>query len=129
MIQPAKVDLRAYRGVPFSDVTAYYAVDYSTASFVMEIRATRDQNGPPLVSLSRASSPVQGVSATVVTPSGIPISSVAIRIDETTIEALAFTRPRGGDLLLFYALDISGGGHDKARRMQGCFIVEASANG
>ena len=128
--EPALADLRAYRGTPFVDVTAYRGFDYSNASFVMELRAYRDAPGAPLVSLVRQDNPAaEGISVDVAYRNGRPTSYVQARINETTLEALRFTNPRGGDLRLFYAQDIAGAGHGKARRMRGTFTLEASANG
>jgi hypothetical protein len=128
-ISPASVELRAYRGTPFIDVTDFEGFDYSAATFVLEVRAYRDKPGAALVAIGNATAGAQGVSVSVATTDGIPTSSVKIQINETTIEGLAFTSPRGGNLVLQYALDIAGGGHVKTRRMQGDFVVEASANG
>lgn len=129
MIAPAYVDLRAYRGVSFSDVTGFEGQDYGAATFTVELRRFRDAPGAPELALTNAPATAQGVSVTVTTDDGVPTSAVQIRINETTIEGLAKTRPPGGDLVLQYALDITGGGLGKHRRMQGAFVVEASANG
>ena len=129
MIQPADIDLRAYRGVPFIDVTAFEGQDYASATFTMELRRFRDAPGDPLVALANAVASAQGISCSIATDGGVLTSAVRIQINETTIEGLAKTSPAGGDLELAYALDVTGGGLGKHRRMQGRFIVEASANG
>lgn len=128
MDQAAKVDLAAYRGAPFIDRTVFENFDYSDATFVMQIRKYRD--APDVVlTLGNAVSTAQGISATYHTDTDPPASWVQIRINETTLEALSYTAPRGGDLRLQYALDVTGGGHEKLRRMEGAFILRASANG
>jgi hypothetical protein len=125
----AQLDLRANRGVPFVYIVDFEGFDYSAASFVMEARAYRDAPSSLISLAGPVNAAAQGISVSVTTSDGVPTSTVQIRINETTIEGLAYTSPRGGDLRLQYALDITGGGHGKARRMQGAFIVEASANG
>jgi hypothetical protein len=125
----ATVDLIAHRGVVFADVTAFDGFDYSDAAFTMEIRRYGDASGEPLVALAKAGPTAQGISCTVATVGPFPVSTVTIRINETTIEGLPFTSPRGGDWAGKYALDIAGGGHPKLRRMEGAFTVRASANG
>ena len=128
-IGTAEVDLLAERGTPFIDTTLFEGFDYSAAAFTMELRRYPDASGAPFVSLTNAASNAQGVSVTVTTEDGWPNSEVQIRINEVTIESLPFSSPRGGDTILYYALDIAGGGHAKVRRMKGAFIVKASANG
>lgn len=125
----ANVDLYMPRGVAFLDETVFDGFDYSAATFTLEIRRYRDASGSPLVALTNAAANAQGISCTVVVTDGWPVSTVRTRINETTIEGLPFSSPRGGDVALQYALDIAGGGHAKLRRMQGAAIVGASANG
>lgn len=125
----AEVDLYAARGVPFTDTTYFEGQDYSSSTFRVEIRHYRDAPGAPLIPLDTVSGTAEGVSVSVTTENGLPVSAVTIRINETTIEGLQYTSPRGGDLRLQYALDVTGGGFGKHRRMQGAFIVGASANG
>ncbi|MBM3927564.1 MAG: hypothetical protein FJ335_03765 [Sphingomonadales bacterium] len=129
MIAPADVDLRAYRGVPFVDVTAVEGVDYGTASFTLELRFYRDAPDA-LVSLSRIENPsAQGVTVIVTLDDDLPTSAIQIRINETTLEAIRKTSPAGGDIHMVYALDATGAGVGKHRLMRGEFILEASANG
>lgn len=129
MIAAALVPLALERGTPFVDVTAFEGYDYSGATFTMEVRDYPDKPGDPLIALSNAGPTAQGISCTVEVVDAIPVSSVRIQINETTIEALEKTSPRGGDRVFAYALDVAGGGHVKTRRMKGPLIVQASANG
>jgi hypothetical protein len=126
---PAVVDLFAFRGGgPLVDTTEFAAFDYSGATFVLEIRDWADKPGSPIIALTNAAPNAQGVSVTVATTGGIPTSTVQIRINETTIEGLPFGNPRGTDWRGVYALDITGGGHAKTRRMRGKFTVVAGEN-
>lgn len=127
MIQPALVDLRAFRGVPFSDTTDFEGQDYGTAAFRMELRDYRDS--PALLVGLNNSGSGEGISCIVYQTEAGPVSSVTMRINETTLEQLSFSNPRGGDRVMVYALDVTGGGLGKHRRMYGKFILEASANG
>ncbi len=129
MIPVAHVDLLAHRGVPFTDTTDFYGQDYSAADFRVELRRYRDAPEAVLILSTQTNLNAQGISVSVASEDGVPVSSVRIRINETTIEGLQFTSPRGGNLVLQYALDVTGGGLGKHRRMQGAFTVEASANG
>lgn len=133
MIQTARVDLVANRGDPFRDETEFEGYDYSAATFAMQIRQYKDAPGDPLVSLGNIASPAEGISVTVETLDGEPSSVVAIRINETTLEALlpfavasgSPNRKPGSDVVLFYDLQITGGGHSKLRRMEGTFTIRA----
>lgn len=129
MIGIANVDLYAPRGVPFVDVTDFVGQNYDGATFRMEVRPFRDAPTLAFALDQQANPAAQGISVAVRTENGLPVSAVQIRVNETTIEALQFSSPRGGNVVLQYALDITGGGFGKHRRMQGSFIVEASANG
>ena len=132
MTQPgptAEVTWTAQRGVSFIDRTAYFGFDYRDATFTVEVRRYRDQSGAPLLALTNAAANAQGVSVEYREVDGVPLSIVQTRINETSVEGLPFTSPRGGNVELQFAQDIAGGGHIKQRRLQGPLIVEASANG
>ncbi len=129
MIGIANVDLHSPRGVPFVDVTDFVGQDYTGATFRMEVRHYRDAPAALLTLNEQVNPAAEGITVAVRTEDGIPVSAVQIRINETTIEGLQFSSPRGGDVVLQYALDVTGGGLGKHRRMQGAFIVGASANG
>jgi hypothetical protein len=129
MIPVALVDIPAWRGTPFVYMIAFEGFDYSAATLTMEVRRYRDAAGAPLIALTNAVPSAQGVSVTIDTTGDLPVSTVQLRINETTIEGLSKSTPRGDDVCLVYALDIAGGGHQKMRRQEGAFIVKASANG
>ena len=134
MITPATASLVAQRWSPFVDITAIEGFNLAAAVFAMHVRLYRDAPGPPLISLSNAASNAQGISVSVDT---VPIdgvdtlvSSVQIRINETTLEALMLnTAPAatGRDVALVYDLHITSTGLDKARWMEGAFIIRAGA--
>lgn len=132
MITPAQVPLVAQRWTPFVDVTAIEGFDFTAATFAMHIRLYRDAPGDPLVALANAASNAEGVSVSVAT---VPIdgvdtlvSSVQIRIDETTLEALLLNAAGPGeDVILVYDLHITSTGLGKVRWMEGSFTVRAGA--
>ncbi len=129
MILPVEIELRAFRGVPFVDVTQFVGQNYSDAYFRIEVRRYRDEGGEPLFVLESQPNPLsEGISLQMGEVDGVISSNVQIRINETTLEALPFTSPRGGEFVCQYALDVTGGGFGKHRRMQGPLIVEPSAN-
>lgn len=128
MITPARVDLVAQRWSPFVDVTAFEGFDFSDATFAMHVRAYRDAPGDPLISLANAASNAEGVSVSVATVEGDPVSSVQIRINETTLEALLLNAAGAGkDIALVYDLHITSTGLGKVRWMEGSFTIRAGA--
>ncbi|SFS42138.1 hypothetical protein [Brevundimonas viscosa] len=125
MITPARVDLVAQRWTPFVDVTVFEDFDFSAATFAMHIRVLPDAAGDPPVSLANAASNAQGISVSVATVEGQTLSSVQIRINETTIEGLLLNAAGAGkDVTLYYDLHITGGGLEKTRMMEGKFIIK-----
>jgi hypothetical protein len=131
-IKPAQVALEAQRWTPFVDVTAFEGFDFSAATFALQIRQYRDAPGDPLVSLVNAAANAQGVSVTVATVEidGVDtlVSSVQIRINETTLEALLLNAAGAGkDIPLVYDLHITTTGLGKIRWMEGAFVIKAGA--
>lgn len=109
----ARLDIPAFKRVPFDDDVAIIGENLSAATFLMHIRANRGDTGTPLVTLSNASPPSAGVSATynsayqwqengeVLTA---PASLVRIIIAEATLEALSLGTPYDEPVALFYDL-------------------------
>ena len=128
MITPGKTDLVAQRWTPFVDQTDFAGLDFSAATFAMQLRLYRDAPGSALVSLANAASNAQGISVSVATVEGELLSTVQIRINETTIEGLLLNSAGAGkDVSLVYDLHITGGGLEKTRMLEGAFIISAGA--
>lgn len=109
----AVLDIPAFKRVPFDDDVAIIGENLSGATFLMHIRANRGDTGTALITLSNASPPSAGVSATynsayqwqengeVLTA---PASLVRIIIAEATLEALSLGTPYDEPVELFYDL-------------------------
>jgi len=127
MITPGSLTLRAYRWQPYVETLDFVGYDFTGATMAMQLRLYPDATGSSLLSLVNASSALQGLSVAVVTTGGVPTSTVQIRIDETTLEALlpwpASGLKPGEDLTLYHDLVITGGGLPKTRWLQGPFIL------
>ena len=131
MITPGSLNLRPLRWVPFKYQIRVDAYDLTSATFAMEVRSYRGAPGDPLIDLGNASSPTQGISVSVVTTGGVPASTIEIRIDEATLEALLpFTVTSGSpnrkpntDVELYYDLLITPSGGTKARWLEGTFTI------
>lgn len=52
MSDPAQIDIIADRRVDYSDELAFLGVDYTGSTFAMQVRATKDTAGTPLLDLS-----------------------------------------------------------------------------
>lgn len=130
---PGTVDLRIQRWAPYRDFIEVRGVDLTGATLAMQLRLYRDAPGDPLVSLATTASPAEGLSVEVATVDGMPVSTIWIRINETTIEGvLPFTvtagspnRKAGSDVTLAHDIVLSGTGIPKARWFQGTATIEA----
>lgn len=127
MIQTGQLCLTANRWSPFVYAIDFVGYDFSAATFSAQVRNFRDAAGDPLVNLANAASNAEGVSVSVATTDGVPTSTVQLRINETTLEGLRFSSPRGGDLMLQWALHITSSGLGKVRWLEGDFILKAGA--
>lgn len=132
MITPANVSLVAQRWTPFVDVTVIEGFDLSAATFSLQVRQRKDAPGLALISLANAASNAQGISVSVanVEIEGTPtsVSSVQIRINETTLEPILLNAAgQGKDIELVYDLHITIAGIGKVRWMEGSFIIRAGA--
>lgn len=126
MIQPGTLELIAHRWVPFKPFEIeFQGIDLTGASFAMQVRQTRDAAGSAMIGLATTVSPAEGISVSVATVDGLPVSTIQIRINEATMEALPYSRPaRGGDLNLFWDMHITPSGGTKAVYFEGPFTVK-----
>lgn len=132
---PATLDLRAQRWAPYVETPfAFEGLDFSAATFALQVRRYRDAPGDPLISIAGAAVGSEGISCVVTTDEDdVPTSWLTVQIDEATLEAVdPFTvtdgvpnRKAGTDASLFYDLQITGGGYAKRRWVQGAFTIEA----
>lgn len=127
---PGTLDLRVQRWTPFTYAIAF-PFDFTGATMAMHVRSYRDAPGSPLINLQNATAPAQGLSVSVATVGGVTTSTVQIRIDETTIEALlpfpASGVRAGEDVPLVWDIHITGGGFAKSRWIEGAFIIKSGA--
>lgn len=143
---PGTLDLTAQRWVPFVYLIDFPFVDLTDATFASMGRLYKDAPGAPLFSLANAASNAEGVSVSVatgvmgyeidgVTYDNITVSTVQIRINETTIEGvLPFVvtsglpnRKPGDDVSFAWDFVMTGGGFAKSRFFQGLFTIEGGA--
>lgn len=126
--EPGVVDWRVKRWVPFVETIGIEGIDLSGATMLMQVRAYRDEPGTAKISLVNAAANAEGLSVTVATVSGLPTSTIQIRINETTIETLlpfpASGVQPGAEVPLVWDLLISKTGSvEKSRWFEGAFNI------
>lgn len=132
-LTPGRMDIRANRWTPLIFAFEMPGYDFSAAAFAQHVRLRRDTPGAALITLANAAAGTQGLSATVAfDDDGIPTTTVTIRIDEATIEAL-LPFPANGlpadepDVSLVHDIHITPNGGIKARWVEGAFTIFAGA--
>lgn len=130
----ANLPIGAEKRVPFLRSFAVTYLDYSGATFKMQIRANPGDTGVALVELTDQTAGTEGISVTyeedfeyvdkLGATVSAPASIILIQIDETTLEALDLGTPYDEDLSLFYDLHVTGGGLAKHIPFAGKFILK-----
>lgn len=128
MIIPLVLPLVAQRWTPFVDTSTFKGLDLTGATMAMQVRLYRDAPGSAILSLTNAISSAEGLSISVATIDGIVWSTLQIRINETTLEAILLNQGKAGsDVALVYDLHLTGGGLPKSRVFEGPFTIRAGA--
>lgn len=125
MIQPATVTLTVNRFTPAPITIEFTGIDLTGATMDMHVRLTPDTPGSPLINLSPAVAGSEGLSVTVDDSGDLPVSTIAIEIDEGTLEALPAADEIGNDAEFWWDLQITPAGLPKAVYFRGPFIVRA----
>lgn len=146
----AEVDIYADRWTPFVKSVAFIGFDFTSGTFAMDVRTSRDAPGAALIALTTQTlASAQGVRLSysgtdtvsahisagrltevppgMTTSTSVLLSVLTIRINETTLEGLPFPQERGDDLELVYDLHVTPSGDDKKVFLRGKFFVRAGA--
>lgn len=126
MIQPATLPLVGHRWVPFKFEIDLEGLSLTGATFAMGVRASRDATAAA-VTLATTVSPAEGISVSVATVDGQPVSTIQIRINETTMEGMPAATEVGDDLVYFWDMHITPSGGSKAVYFEGPFTVKGGA--
>ncbi|QDP55562.1 MAG: hypothetical protein Unbinned273contig1001_53 [Prokaryotic dsDNA virus sp.] len=131
MASAPKINLVAYKRVPFDKTIPDFRGDYSGATVSMQIRAEEGDAGSALVTLGASSSGSEGVAITYdgaytfehngTTHTGA--SLINIIINETTLEALSPSADTSDPLVLKYDLHITAAGVNGGKK----FVAVAGA--
>lgn len=128
MITPGRLDLTVQRWTPFAYQVDFEGLDFTGATMAMDVRLYRDAPGGALIRLVNAAPNAEGLSFSVLQVDGAPISTLQIRINETTTESLLLNAGKpGDDIKLVYDLHITGAGLPKSRWLEGTLIIRAGA--
>lgn len=145
MADPAQIDIVAYRRVPLTPHFAFLELDWTGSDFKMQVRATKDTTGTPLIddawgaggNVSLLYAGTATVSAHIAAgrlpgaPDGyaltdsLLLSQIGLGIAEVAIAGLPTAAETGDDYTAFYDIirhPVSG---DDELIMAGKFIVRA----
>lgn len=130
MFDTVNLPLEAGRWVPFVYDIDIVGIDLTDATFAAQVHDTKDRTaGTPRASLTTPVTDVEGVRlVSVVTTDGVPTSSIRIRINEATMEAMDVANDAGalGDNgSIFWDMHITPSGGTKFLAFEGKFTVKA----
>jgi hypothetical protein len=147
MIAPGRYDLKADRWVACIRTFNFVGLDLTGAVFLANVRLKPDASGAPLVLLNNAAAGAEGIRFVGVWTQTIqqhidagrihavpphfeltdtvPLSTVEMRINETTMEGLPWGPERGDDAALAWDLHVTPTGGIKDKYLGGDFIVRA----
>lgn len=129
--------LVANRWEPFVYVIRFEGQSLTGADLIAQVRLTRDAAGAAMVDLATVGSvATEGITIVSVANEDIdfggdigvvnvPVSTISIRINEATMEALPEPQELGEDEPLFWDMQITPSGGDKYRALEGTFTVKA----
>lgn len=136
MIVAGKLDLSGDRWTPFDAIIRFEGIDLTNAVMEAHIRQDFDSPGSPLVDLDTVlTANTQGIRLlSVVTENGAKVSTVQMRVNETTMEGLPTADELGKDAKLAWDILINPSAvlnthlpAVKQRYLRGSFTVEAGA--
>ncbi|NOW44117.1 hypothetical protein FHW96_000244 [Novosphingobium sp. SG751A] len=127
----------AWRRVPFGGASGdadivVLGLDWSDATYAMQIRAAPGDTGDPLVSLANAAAGSQGISAAYdadyvhpITGATVGATTIRPQIDETTMEGLPVNPDDpASPIYLWWDMHVTAAGLPKAVFCQGKFTVD-----
>lgn len=123
MISPGILDLYADRWTAFVATLEFDGVNWTGATFLMQVRLLPDNPNSPLITLPTVSTAsAEGVRIISVVAG---VTTVGIRINETTMEAMPAATSLGDDATFFWDMHVTPAGGVKQRYLAGKFIVRA----
>ena len=125
---PGTLPLIVQRGTPFVYLIDFPGLDLSDATAAAQVRSYRDQPGAPLINLVTAQPLAEGLSISkTVDGNNVPVSTLQIRINETTIEGTLPFPNNGGEpgepVRLVWDLHLTVSPLGKRRWLEGSFTI------
>lgn len=126
-----QIDLLANKRVPFDITIPEMGVNYAGAAVSAQVRVNPGDQGTPLISLSEAAPPSQGVSVTYDAdypdpegqlPNGASI--VRIIVSEATLEGIPYGADPAKLVPLYYDIHLTPSGGTKFLFCEGKFIID-----
>jgi hypothetical protein len=99
--------------------------DYTGASLRMMVRETPEAPGDPLIDLGDAAVGSEGLNLSVATVSGLPWTTITVRIDTATMAAMPAEDEVGDDWTGVWDITVTPVIGDKFFAFRGPFIVRA----
>lgn len=124
MITPASWPLVAPRHAQFIRQLIIPG-DYTGASLRMMVRVKLEEPGDPVLDLQDAAAGTEGLSLTVDTSGAIPKTTITIRADKATMEALPAETNAGDDKEMVWDIWVTPVVGDRFIPFRGPFIVKA----
>ncbi|WP_112382622.1 hypothetical protein [Sphingomonas carotinifaciens] len=130
MSYAARLPIAADRYTPCVRTVIFRGIDLRGRTLRMQLRLATDTPGAPLVDLGSVdNAQAQGLALITVTQDGaVPVSTVQIRVNESTMKGLPYSGEMGSATALEYDLITTIGG-DKRILMRGAFVIEAGVTG
>lgn len=134
-----RLPLVANRWAPFVHELRFEGLDLTGGTFDAAVRATPDGVGAPAIVLATTTGTGEGIKLLSVATEAVdfgeagvltvPVSTLQITINETTLEGQPFPGERGVDLDWFWDMQITATGIPKYRALEGPFTIHAGATG
>jgi hypothetical protein len=133
-------DLLANRWEPFVHVFRFEGVDLTGAVFAAEVRDRKDGGFARATLATVGSVGTEGISLVSVAAEdvdfggedgvlNVPVSTVSMRINEPTVEAMNVAPEAGADGQIWWDMQITPAGGVKFRALQGSFTISAGVTG
>lgn len=133
-------DLVANRWEPFVHVVRFEGVSYAGASFAAEVRDRKDGGFARATLATVGGVGTEGI--TIVSTANedidfggdtgvqnVPVTTVSMRINEPTVEAMAVAPEAGDDGVIWWDMQITPSGGVKFRPLEGTFTIKAGVTG
>jgi hypothetical protein len=126
LFEAVPAPIEAWRTNPHVEVINITGLDWTGAAFRLEVRDRRD-GGQIRATLNEVGSPTtEGVYLSVATVDGVPVSTLSVRFNEATMEAMPAAPEPGDDAELYWGMHITPSGGVKFMAFDGPFTVKAS---